>query len=66
MNRKVWARSSHQHVGGAQPLFWSIVTFRGSFHKTWGLTHLAVASQLVPEHGEAPQAGWKWLQRKKG
>ena len=31
-----------------------------------GQTHLAVASQLVPEHGEAPQAGWKWLQRKKG
>ena len=27
MNRKVWARSSHQLVGGAPPLFWSIVTF---------------------------------------
>ena len=29
-------------------------------------THLAVASELVAEHGEAPQAGWKWLERKKG
>ena len=78
MNRKVWARSSHQLVGGAGTIILvnSIVTFlKLLFAVVFTIfrrdqdrrqTHLAVASELVAEHGEAPQAGWKWLQRKKG
>ena len=77
MNRKVWARSSHQLVGGAGTIilvncyFSSLLLFAVVFtifrrDQDRRQTHLAVASELVAEHGEAPQAGWKWLERKKG
>ena len=77
MNRKVWARSSHQLVGGAGTIilvncyFSSLLLFAVVFtifrrDQDRRRTHLAVASELVAEHGEAPQAGWKWLERKKG